>query len=649
MKKILVILFAALGLYACEDFLQQEPQDFAPEESYFYTSEDLAKAANKFYKLFPGNSVFYGGIFEQDNKSDNQTGFGSVSDFYEGNKLTPAVENSEWKFESIREANYFINLVAERKAKKQMIGSEADINHYWGEFYFFRAYDYFRLLSKIGDAPIITRVLYDENEELKANSKRRPRNEVARFILNDLDIADSLMQSSYPEPGRVYKDCAILMKARVALFEATWLKYHQGTAFVPGNPKWVGNREYPNYEFPSGSLENEINFFLEKAIEAADIIASQRNLYSDYPAMFNSRDTYKIPEVILAKSYQSGVNGHSVVAYLQGTGGGTGYTRSMVESFLMKDGLPYYASNSYMGDTSLVNVAANRDERLVKSMNVTGDVNRITAAGKTEYVPLPRFLDRTVSGCPTGYEVRKWSTTDPNDAIQSKGTTDSPVFRAAEAYLIYLEAYYERYHDLGGNCDKYWKALRTRAGVDPDYMKTINATIIAPVSDMEHEMKGEHDLAAYSKGIAVDKTLYNIRRERRCEFIAEGMRYNDLRRWRSLDLMKNYVTEGMNLWEQFYTRYYAKDKKTGQIVLALTPQLVSQRDVSTYVRVFQVFTTDKAYNGYNFPKPHYLEPIPVNEIIMTSENSDPNTSPIYQNPGWPNFISGPADYTYDCD
>ena len=36
----------------------------------------------------------------------------------------------------------------------------------------------------------------------------------------------------------------------------------------------------------------------------------------------------------------------------------------------------------------------------------------------------------------------------------------------------------------------------------------------------------------------IDKTLYNIRRERRCEFIAEGMRKDDLLRWRSLDKMK---------------------------------------------------------------------------------------------------------------
>mgnify|MGYP000741959843 FL=1 len=51
----------------------------------------------------------------------------------------------------------------------------------------------------------------------------------------------------------------------------------------------------------------------------------------------------------------------------------------------------------------------------------------------------------------------------------------------------------------------------------------------------------------------IDKTLYNIRRERCCEFIAEGMRKDDLLRWRSLDKMKNYQTEGFN-WQEYQKR-----------------------------------------------------------------------------------------------
>lgn len=43
--------------------------------------------------------------------------------------------------------------------------------------------------------------------------------------------------------------------------------------------------------------------------------------------------------------------------------------RSLVESFLMKNGLPIYATGStYQGDVTVTKVRQNRDERLVQSM-----------------------------------------------------------------------------------------------------------------------------------------------------------------------------------------------------------------------------------------------------------------------------------------
>lgn len=78
--------------------------------------------------------------------------------------------------------------------------------------------------------------------------------------------------------------------------------------------------------------------------------------------------------------------------------------------------------------------------------------------------------------------------------------------------------------------------MRKRAGVSENFQKTIDAT----------DLSKENDLAVWSGSQMIDKTLYNIRRERRCEFIAEGMRKDDLLRWRSLDKMKNYQTEGFN-------------------------------------------------------------------------------------------------------
>ncbi len=66
------------------------------------------------------------------------------------------------------------------------------------------------------------------------------------------------------------------------------------------------------------------------------------------------------------------------------------------------------------------------------------------------------------------------------------------MFRAAEAYITYIEAYYEKNHKLDDKADKYWRALRTRAGIEPDYNKTIAAT------DMGQEKL--YDWGAYSTG-----------------------------------------------------------------------------------------------------------------------------------------------------
>lgn len=45
-----------------------------------------------------------------------------------------------------------------------------------------------------------------------------------------------------------------------------------------------------------------------------------------------------------------------------------------------------------------------------------------------------------------------------------------------KSYLIYMEASYMKNGTIDSKADAYWRAIRTRAGVDPDYNKTISAT-----------------------------------------------------------------------------------------------------------------------------------------------------------------------------
>lgn len=644
MKKFIYIsaVLLGLGMSSCDDFLQRNPMDFGNDKAYLNTANDLRLYNNTFYKLFPlMESVKWGGVYSTDNNSDNQCNKSANNLFYKGDKKTPLQKDSEWKFEDLRDINYFINRIEAKVKEGAISGSTEEINHYLGEAYFFRAYDYFRLLRNYGDVPILTEMMGDDYQILVDKSKRVPRNEVARFILSDLDKASSLMTEKALENGRLTKDAAVFMKARVALYEATWEKYHQGTCFVPGNDKWPGKTTYPNFAFAGGSIESEYNYFFDRAISAADSIASTHTLSNNYQTLFNNTTNIEQEnEVILARYYLKGVNGHSATYFLGKSGAGTGYTRALVESFLMSNGMPIYASTSdcqYKGDKTLMDaIFFNRDYRLKQSVKLGGfyickedDEFGIVGIhkGDTLLNYKPQIWITGTQGNSTGYEVAKWIAPLADQYNSDSGTSSTPIFRAAEAYLIYLEAYFERHQDLGGNCDKYWRALRKRAGVNEDYNVTIAAT----------KLEKENDLAVWSRGMLIDKRLYNIRRERRCEFIAEGMRLDDLKRWRALDKMINYQVEGMNLWDEMYKIYDDDQIKEGA---------VSQSGLSKYIRPLQISTTSVVYeNGYTFPKQHYLEPIPVSEFSLTGGSQ----SPIYQNPGWPSKTAGTADYTYDCD
>ncbi len=626
-------MLLAAGLCSCNDFLDRKPLDFGDEDSYFKTPEDLRMSVNAFYEFLPLNNDLWGGVYSEDVVSDNQVGPSVVNLFYKGGKQTVKMGkgSSEWNFENLRAINFFINKTEQRLADGILEGNEVMIDHYLGEGYFFRAYDYFRLLRNFGDVPVLTEMLPDDVELLAARSVRTPRNEVARFIISDLDHASSLLCDEAPESGRVCRDAALALKARVALYEATWEKYHAGTCFVPGNDKWVGRNMYPDFSFRGGSAEAEVNYFLEQAMAAARTVADNRPLDEDYAGMFNNwRSPFSNDdEVILARYYKEGVIGHSCSRYLC-KGGGCNATRALVNTYVMANGLPVYAAGSgYKGDLSGYDEMQGRDGRLTASIRFPGCMveSRVeggVAVEDTIYYYRPWFTSVGNDCATTGYEIEKWVSYDQSQLVQMMCTTAVPLLRSAEAMLTYMEASYMRYGTIDDKADVYWRALRRRAGTDEDYRKTIEAT----------DLTKENDLAVWSKGVPVDATLYNIRRERRCELFAEGLRLDDLKRWRALDMMNDYQPEGVNLWGGELYKLYGDELSAGNIV--------SPASVSDYVRPLQITPSAIAYTGYTFPHQHYLEPIPLSELRIEG-------SQLYQNPGWPSVADGIADYTYDCD
>ncbi len=659
MKKqfsILVCAALAAGLSSCNDYMDLEPITSVPTTKYLYAENDLAAYATQFYEgQLPshGRGGYNLGLFAQDNGTDNQVAATPSTLFVTGQSHTG--DWSTWSscFTNIRSVNYFLETVPERYENGEISGADANIRHYIGEMYFFRAMIYYTALKNLGDFPILETQLSDDYEVVREASRRRPRNEVARFIIADLDRAYDLMLATAPMSNRLNRDCAALLKSRVALFEGTWEKYHRGTARVPGGPGWPGaNADYlSDYSI---SIDTEIKYFLGEAMSAAQLVAANHSLSADYSAIFNSISLAGNDEVLLWRQYSTAADNnvyHFVVSYLQRNGSGnTGYTRSMVDSYLMADGTPIYASASYQGDDSYEHLFAGRDPRMDMCILKPGDLIAeapnfayyVRTDGRGYYIYAPIFQGNAEDANPTGYSLRKGLNTAADMATTKESYTACPVFRAAEAYLNYIEACYELNGSLDDKAASYWRAIRSRAGLDTDYNHTIAATVMA---------NEKLDWGSYSAGSQIDATLYNIRRERRIELVSEGFRLDDLKRWRALDQVSNFHVQGFNFWDgicNLYTNPSAPDALSLPSAVTLvpygsstgTPNVSAKDDPYAEGRYFLPFRKNSAnigFNGLNWNQVKYLVPISNKEFRLTTEvqgSDDYSSSTIYQNPGW---------------
>lgn len=638
-KVLLYVLAGGVWLSSCNKFLDVTPPSNITPEDYLRSESDLATYTVSHY-AFPRHSGFGVGTFGNDNHSDNQATT-NASTIWKKDLWRVPNSGGGWDFDQIREINYFLEVVEPRFAQGGISGDATMIKHYIGEAYFLRAYQYFSKLKKFGDYPILTRTYQDKKDELVEASKRKPRNEVARFILSDLDKAISMLKAGpVKNKNRISKEVAELFKSRVALYEGTWLKHHKGTPFVPGGPNWPGAASNPGFTI---DIDSEIDFFLGEAMKSAKAVAdvapiveSNHNvsglegLENPYFTMFSAEDMSTYPEVLLWASYNSefGV-GQYTQEYLRHGGGNTGYTRSLVDAFLSKNGKPIYAAgDEYKGDETIEKVKENRDERLQLFLMAPGELLFNEGAAEKLYAITPPILDIPEQRSVTGYPIKKGINTRLGHAT-TPGVlclNGSLVFRSSEAYLNYIEADYEKNQSLDANSMQYWKALRRRAGLPEDYQVTINAT----------DLSQEKDWAVYSAGVKVDATLYNIRRERRCEFIAEGMRWDDLKRWRALDQVSGYQVEGMNLWSMMKDNYVDEKGKTLLRALPESDPNVSAQSLSNYLRPYQkIRDNNEFYNGYTWTKAYYLSPVAYSHFLDTAKDKDVTTSVIYQNPYWP--------------
>ena len=673
------ILCLGMTVTSCSDFLDRPPLDQISPESYYTTADQLGTFTINYYtSIFPNNIGWFAGVATFDDGTDNQASRGGNSGMY---------LQDQWKvptsggigMNAIRNVNKFINESEAKIAAGKVTGTPEQINQYMGEAYFIRAMLYYSKLQDYGDFPIVLTELNIDNDLVEA-SKRQPRNLVARQILSDMDKAIDKLQVNVASKVRINKNAALAMKSRMALYEATFEKYHRGTGRVPGDANWPGKNKEWNKNFTINQ-DDEVNFFLDQAIDAAKKVCDavplktqnnhvmnpsaigQYNGWNAYYDMFASPDLSKYPEVLLWRQFNSNLTpslAHLTSNKLRG-GAATGWTRGLVESFLMKNGLPIYASGSgYHGDTTVDLVKTDRDERLQLFMFGESDVlgidqksidlaNDKLPAGATPLTKIlfnaaTLFATDQASRDVTGYRQRKFYNYDPAMQLgQTFSDVDGQIIiRVEEAMLNYIEASYLRTGSLDATATGYWTALRARAGITAPISTTIAATDMSKEADVN---RPSYDWAAFSAGHPVDATLYSIRRERRSEFAGEGLRNDDLIRWASLDQVKNYQIEGVNFWDQIYQNpSFVNDKGVSLIIAdGESNATMSAKTLSKYVRPYQIQKTNNIlYDGYTFYQAHYLSPFSYQEMQLCSPDGTAENSNLYQNIYWPVEANGEA-------
>ena len=203
-----------------DDFLTKTPETNLSPGSFFSSKAELDLWANRFYSR---NFTTAEDLAEL--TADDIVSATGLSGIQKGTR-NPSSTWSSSTWAPLRDINYLLeNNRCPDASVKEM---------YDGVAYFFRALYYYKKVRVYGDMPWYDKVIGSgDTEALK--KPRDPRGYVMLKCMEDLDKAYERLPEKWSSSPlyHVSKDAALALKARIALFEGTFRKYHAGTPYVP--------------------------------------------------------------------------------------------------------------------------------------------------------------------------------------------------------------------------------------------------------------------------------------------------------------------------------------------------------------------------------------------------------------------------------
>ena len=440
--KYMIILVVTAGfLTSCNgEFLERYPLTSVSDGGFWKSTSDLRLYCNRFYNytssgntqilFFPTYQDYSMGIYglDADNGSDMQIGY-NYNNHMNGQTMVPTSGGgwaiSDWS--TLRSLNYFM-------ANYQQVDEPFDnIKQYVGEILFFRAMFYFDKVKTFGDVPYASYLLFNDSDILY--EPRLPRSQVVDSIMHDLDLAvEYLPARTATWTGRLNKEVAMLLQARIALYEGTWEKYHglKSTPFAVAGSD--GSKFIRKAAEVSGAL-------MELAESSGFTGLANVGVKDGYNLLFNQKDYSSNREVLFWRKYEAGVL-YNRVSSGCAQGGGRGMTKRMIDSYLCIDGKPISVSPLYQGDKDLKTVVSNRDPRLNQTVYVD-DGEHVIWYEQGTYFTYPNFASaELLYSVVTAYNLYKGHDGDYFGSMSFGISQTSPssamiYFRYAEALLIY--------------------------------------------------------------------------------------------------------------------------------------------------------------------------------------------------------------------
>lgn len=473
----------------------------------------------------------------------------------------------------IREANIFIENV--HPLPEQGI-SATEVTYMKAEMRFMIAYYYYLLSNTYGPVPFKPNYIAPTDFNLADLMEgQRPYYEVVDWVDKELQEVAKILPAKYTEArkyGRATSIMCLAVRARMLLFAASPL--------VNGNPDYANHKNKDGENLFSTTADKTKWAYAAQAckelIDAAE--AAGHKLYTEknddgtidpfmsYQNLFLTRYDEGNTEILFARPGGSeyGEYEKHATPQVSGGSGGLGVTQSLVDAFFMENGLPINDDDSKYVESGFSDSDETRDNTvwdtevnggaITKSGTYKMYCNReprfyITVSYNNSYFTQEKRLFNFFNGSAdnphthdapqNGYLIRKKISPDLNVKQGTYKYRPGIVYRLGEAYLNYAEALNE---SDPGNVEilYYLNKIRERAGIRQYTTGDTDENFIHVDLNDQAEMRKL------------------IRAERRVELSCEGIRYDDLRRWKEAENVLNGDFYGMNFSGKDNSSFYVR-------------------------------------------------------------------------------------------